>query len=158
MKLKGTKKIDLRSGCVVVYRARLESSKGTQTVNINKLFTYKLAIVVGLHEHEIGLAPFGAIWDEDDSVDPWAHPSGVPKSVSNREYQDCLAIPEWEVGDPLIHRGRPAKISETKAGDMHVSLHYTDTAGGTFYGNLVWMDVAPALDLIDDSTAWPALS
>jgi hypothetical protein len=158
MKLKGLKKSDLRSGSVVVYRGRLDDPQGSKECRNGPNFIHKLAIVVGLHEHEVGLSPFGAFWDEDDTHDPWAHPSGVPKSVSNKQIHDNLAFPEWEVGDPLIHRGRTAKISETKDRDLHVSLIYTDEAGGTFYGNLVWMDVSPTLDLIDDTSAWPTLT
>lgn len=158
MKLKGVKKSELRSGIVVVYRGRLDPSQKSTVGQNSPNFIHKLAIVVGLHEHEVGLSPFGALWDDEDSHDPWAHPSGVPKSVSNKQLHDSLAIPVWEVGDPVIHRGRSAKISETKGGDLHVSLNYTDDAGGTFYGNLVWMDVAPTLDLIDDDAAWPALA
>jgi hypothetical protein len=69
-----------------------------------------------------------------------------------------LARPILECGDPLRHRSRCASVSGVRPQDWHVDITYTDSAGGAFYGNFIWMDFAPTLDLLNLDTAWPALS
>ncbi|MEY4066613.1 MAG: hypothetical protein RIR26_2821 [Pseudomonadota bacterium] len=78
--------------------------------------------------------------------------------VALNEAGRFLARPVLECGDPLRHRNRPALVSAVRPQDWHIDITYSDTAGGAFYGNFIWMDFAPALDLLDLSTAWPAFS
>lgn len=147
----------LRAGEVVVYRG-LQSATQLATNQKHGSYFYKLAIVVAFSKEEVVLSPFTALWDEDETTMPTGGGSQrIPKSIPAAQINEMLAKPVLELGDALNHRGRPARVSDTRPNDLHVSLKYDDTAGGEFYGNLIWMDVSPTLDLLRDRAAWPAL-
>ena len=143
MKLKSLSKIPPNNGDILVGRAFFAlQEKQLRFVIIEKndnCFIY--------------INNFGALFDdleEPESESQWR--------IKPEECQHYLARPILELGDPVYHRGRPAQIRECREGDWHVKLNYTDELGGEFYGNIVWMDLSPALDLLDLTTAWPSLS
>ncbi|MEY3902039.1 MAG: hypothetical protein RL189_1345 [Pseudomonadota bacterium] len=147
----------ISAGEVVVYRG-LQSANQTALGHHSGKYFYKLAIVVAVSKEEIVLSPFTALWDDDETTMPTGGGSHrIPKSIPAAQINELLAKPVLELGDALNHRGRPARVSDTRANDLHVSLKYEDAAGGDFYGNLIWMDVSPTLDLLRDRAAWPAL-
>ncbi|MEN9810817.1 MAG: hypothetical protein RLZZ488_2384 [Pseudomonadota bacterium] len=147
----------LRAGEVVVYRGLQNAHQLSAGQQKGKYF-YKLAIVVAVSKEEVVLSPFTALWDDDETTMPTGGGSQrIPKSIPAAEVNESLAKPVLELGDALNHRGRPARVSDTRPNDLHVSLKYEDAAGGDFYGNLIWMDVSPTLDLLRDRAAWPAL-
>lgn len=147
----------LRAGDVVVYRGAHASNQHSSAQPSREYF-YRLAIVVGVSKDNVELSPFTALWDEDETTMPSGEGAQqIPRSLSASEINEALARPVIEVGDALHHRGRPARVSDTRANDLHVSLVYEDAAGGNFYGNLIWMDLSPTLDLLCDRAAWPTL-
>lgn len=158
MKLMSADKNEVKAGEVLVYRGKVTNRQGIPGQE-RSIYFYKLAIVVSISDKETVLSPFTALWDDDeDDTSEGAAPQKVPKSVPSSEFGTRLARPLWEVGDVLVHRGRPARVTETKANDLHVSIEYTDESGGQFYGNLIWMDSAPTLNLLSGSASWPALA
>jgi hypothetical protein len=158
MKLTSVSKTDVKAGDVLVFRGKVPEARGHSAERQTQYF-YKLAIVVSVSEQETVLSPFTALWDDgDDDLPAGSTPLRVPKNVPTAKFGHWLARPVWETGDALVHRSRPARITETKANDLHVSIEYTDDKGGQFYGNLIWMDSSPTLNLLHQSTSWPALS
>lgn len=152
MKLGLVTKENIKAGEVLVYRG-----KSAEQHDAGGYF-YKLAIVVSSGAQETVLSPFTALWDDDDEDEAvGSAPQRVPKSVPTAEFGNWLARPVWEVGDALFHRGRSALVTETKANDLHVSIKYMDEAGGNFYGNLIWMDSSPTLNLLRRNASWPPL-
>lgn len=157
MKLSFASKDDVKAGEVLVYRGKASKTRASGTSDPVQYF-YKLAIIVSISTDETVLSPFTALWDDGDDLDvPGAAPHRVPKSIPTAEFNEYLARPVWELSDELVHRSRPARITETKPNDLHVSIEYTDAPGGQFYGNLIWMDTSPTLNLLRRGAAWPTL-
>lgn len=157
MKLSFVSKDDVKAGEVLVYRGNASKVPTSGTGEAVQYF-YRLAIVVSVSDHETVLSPFTALWDDGDDLDaPGTAPHRVPKSIQTPEFNEFLARPVWELSDELVHRSRPARITETKPNDLHVSIEYTDTTGGQFYGNLIWMDTSPTLNLLRRGSTWPTL-
>lgn len=98
----------------------------------------ELTLIEDVSEHSILIAPFGPLAGEDDD-------SGHALSIPAEEASLRLAFPELEPGDELLHRQRPAVIIETHPLDWHLRIRYSDSAGGEFYGNIIWMDFEPTL-------------
>lgn len=156
MRLNPIEENNLRAGTVLVFAGRGSVPNSPKSQNLSGDF-FKLVIVVSVTEREVIISPFSATWDDDDE-DMRAPGQLLPRSVLRSELNSSLAWPVWVVGDRLIHRGRPAHILETKPGDLHVVIAYDDDTGGQFYGNLIWMDASPTLDLLDRRSAWPTLT
>lgn len=157
MQLEALNKKEIHSGLVVVYRGKTQPDAHQQHGNQPKYF-YKLALIVSISSDSIVLSPFTAVWDDDDEPPAAATgPQRIPKSIPTPELTSTLARPVWTAGDALIHRGRPARITETKSNDMHVSIQYEDSAAGQFYGNLIWMDLSPTLNNLNEGPAWPSV-
>jgi hypothetical protein len=118
----------LEQGDIVVYFRNLDVSEGDAN----------LGLIEELGEHFITVGPFGPLaGDDDEGFDL----TNIPVAQAHL----LLSYPVLEVGDVLFHRGRPACISETKQHDWHIKIVYSDTLGGEFYGNVIWMDFKPTL-------------
>jgi len=169
MKLKTLQKGNLKNEQLVIYRGH--TAKPTEGKSATKgrkpTYYFKLALITSVTSNHVALAPFGPVWDEDEpelsARGDEQHPpadvlDGLPRYLSLTQCDQWLAVPEFEVGDPLIHRCRTARIIVTKTNDLHVSIEYEDEQGGDFYGNLIWMDLTPSLELLHFSTTWPSLT
>jgi len=117
--------------------------------------TSRLVILESITEIGCVIAPFGALLDDDDDDD---HSTEANLIIDLKIAARCLAHPILEVGDPLVHRNRRARIVETKPNDWHVRIAYEDAPGGEFYGNLIWMDLTPSLELLNITPSWSAFS
>lgn len=161
MKLETVQKESLKTGDVLVYRGLISSSRTRETKNFSATHFYKLVIVVSMGEGNLVLSPFSAVWDVPDEQEissasvSMTSTFHIPKHINCHNIETCLARPVFEVGDLLKHRNRPARITETKAKDLHVSIFYEDSTGGGFYGNLIWMDLGPTLNLLGLHSPWP---
>ena len=116
--------------------------------------TSRLVILESISEIGYGVAPFGALLDDDEDDNSTEANLNIELKIAAR----CLAHPILEVGDPLVHRNRPARIVETKPNDWHVRIAYEDAPGGEFYGNLIWMDLTPSLELLSITPPWSTFS
>lgn len=118
-----------KQGDILVYFSTPDFHSGTAS----------LVLIEALQVDEVTIAPFGPLADagDDDALF-----TSIPLSLAERH----LAYPELEKGDKLTHRGRPAVVRETRAHDWHVTIEYSDSNGGQFYGNVIWMDFQPTLD------------
>jgi|GEM_PF-632938 len=114
----------------------------------------RLVIVESEAGNLINLAPFCALFADDEALE--GDEDWLQKSVERAAAPRFLAHPILEIGDLLRHRDRPCAISETRSNDWHVRIRYSDSDGGEFYGNLLWMDIYPTLNLVDLNAAWPA--
>lgn len=118
--------------------------------------TSRLVILESISEIGYVIAPFGALLDDDD--DDNASSSEENLNIDLKIATRCLAHPILELGDLLVHRNRRARIVETKPNDWHVRIIYEDAPGGDFYGNLIWMDLTPSLELLNITPPWSAFS
>lgn len=96
-----------------------------------------LGLIETVEDEWITVGPFGPLAGDDDGEEFLKIP------VADAQHR--LGYPQIEVGDSLIHRGRPACVRETQQYDWHVKIEYSDSAGGEFYGNVIWMDFQPTL-------------
>lgn len=104
-----------------------------------------LALIEEVGDESIIVGPFGPLAGENE--DEGSSLSSIPIS----EAEQRLSYPEIEVGDTLLHRGRPACVRETQQYDWHLKIEYTDSRGGEFYGNVIWMNLQPTLETLTHS-------
>lgn len=90
--------------------------------------------------------------DEADSQEPEAISLELTRAMQ------FLAHPRLEKGDRLRHRERLAQVIGVRPHDWHIDIEYQDSGGGAFYGNFIWMDFSPTLELFDLDASWPALT
>jgi hypothetical protein len=110
-------------------------------------------IVSKLSPSHVEVEVLRALFDEDDD-------SQEPESISLEltRAKRFLAHPRLERGDRLRHRDRLAQVKSVRPNDWHIDIEYQDSSGGEFYGNFIWMDFSPTLELFDFDASWPTLS